>query len=737
MGGSVLLPGALACATALAGGQAWRYRRLYQVAQSARRNYAELVENLSEGIYRSSPDGRQLSANQALVKLNGYASEAEMLQGVKDIGREWYVEPTRRREFRALLHRDGRVDDFVSEIYRHKTRERIWITESARLVRHRRTGKVLFYEGSVREITDTVNRLNLEERFQKLSQEVPGALFQFEFSRNAPPRVSYLSPGIARLTGYSQAAHIAEPMLFAKLVLPEDRSRYEATLAQAARKGSPWEVEFRLKGADGVERWLRLTASPERVENGITWHGYVADVTQGKRHELAIEELAYFDTLTKLPNRRLFFKRMAESIGERPGRPSFGALLFVDLDNFKTLNDTQGHDVGDAYLVQVAERLKACVEDGDTVARIGGDEFVAILGARHPNSAHASRHGITVGSRIAAALRGEFKMGPVSHMSSASVGVVVFDRTERQADDILKRADVAMYQAKAAGRNGVALFDPQAMDREKARYQMLHDLRSAASSGQLRLHFQPQFDHERRIVGAEALVRWQHPTFGMVLPSQFIPLADQFGLNTELCPAILEQALAALARWQRRPTLSQLRLSINIGVQCFANEQFIPMVKEAIDRHEIDPTMVTFELTEHVMARNHAQVASRMREVKRLGLRLSLDDFGSGYSSLALLRRLPLDEIKIDGAFVTDIEESDEDRALVRTILAMSRTLKLRAVAEHVETVQQEAFLRAFGCDAFQGFLYSPAMREDEFLDFVLAHRTATPEPRFEARQQA
>jgi len=322
-------------------------------------------------------------------------------------------------------------------------------------------------------------------------------------------------------------------------------------------------------------------------------------------------------------------------------------------------------------------------------------------------------------------------------MSSASVGVVVFDGAEQQADDILKRADVAMYQAKAAGRNGVALFDPRAMDREKARYQMLQDLRSAANSGQLRLHFQPQLDHERRVVGAEALVRWHHPTLGMVLPSQFIPLADQFGLNMELCPAILEQGLAALSRWQRHPKLSQLRLAMNIGVQCFANDQFVPMVKGAIDRHDVDPTMLTFELTEHVMARNHAQVASRMREIKRLGLRLSLDDFGSGYSSLALLRRLPLDEIKIDGAFVTDIEESDEDRALVRTILAMSRTLKLRAVAEHVESIQQEAFLRAFGCDAFQGFLYSPAMCEDEFLDFVLAHEIVTPEPQSGARLKA
>jgi diguanylate cyclase (GGDEF)-like protein len=436
---------------------------------------------------------------------------------------------------------------------------------------------------------------------------------------------------------------------------------------------------------------------------------------------MEIEELAYFDPLTRLPNRRMFLNRMTQAIAGCERRGDTGALLFIDLDNFKTLNDTQGHDIGDCFLVQVADRLRRCVNPRDMVARIGGDEFVVVLEETGSEAAHGTLRAITTANQILSALNRPFELGPLRHVGSASVGVVVFDGCEKRADEILKRADIAMYQAKAAGRNSMALFDPATMDREAQRYRMLSDLRTAFSDNQLDLYFQPQVDHTGRVTGAEALVRWEHPTLGRIPPDEFVALAEQFGLNDELADFVFGKGMEALAGWQRDPLMGHLRLALNVSVQSFSSDGFIAMARSKIEAFGVDPTMLTFELTEHVMAKDHRLVAARMAEAKKLGVRLSLDDFGTGYSSLAYLKQLPFDEIKIDGGFVADIENSDGDRALVKTILAMARMLGLSAVAEHVENVRQEAFLRAFGCDFFQGFLYSPAMPADQFAEMFRA----------------
>jgi diguanylate cyclase (GGDEF)-like protein/PAS domain S-box-containing protein len=694
-----------------------RYRRLYLQTLSEQEYNADLVENLSEGIYRALPDGRHIKGNRALVLLNGYASEEEMLAGVLDSDKPWYVEPGRRAEFHAMLMRDGKIEDFVSEIYRHKTRERIWITESARLVCDRKTGRKLFYEGSVREITETIKRLKLEEQFQKLTSRLPGGLFQFRNFPDERSEMLYVSAGIEQISGISPQEHLADPWAFTNLVVDDDREAYLASQQEAAAKLEPWNCEVRIRARDGEEKWVSMDARPERSGDCVTWHGYVSDISVRKRHEMEIEELAYFDPLTKLPNRRMFLNRMTQAITACERRGDTGALLFIDLDNFKTLNDTQGHDIGDCFLVQVAGRLRRCINPRDMVARIGGDEFVVVLEETGSDTAHGTLRAITTTNQILAALNRPFELGPLRHVGSASVGVVVFDGAEKRADEILKRADIAMYQAKAAGRNSMALFDPATMDREAQRYRMLNDLRTAFSEEQLDLYFQPQVDDTGRVTGAEALVRWHHPSLGRIFPDQFVALAEQFGLNDELADFVFSKGLEALAGWQRDPVMAHLRLALNVSVQSFSSNDFIGMVKGKIKAYGVDARMLTFELTEHVMAKDHQRVAARMDEAKKLGVRLSLDDFGTGYSSLAYLKQLPFDEVKIDGGFVADIESSESDRALVKTILAMARTLGLTSVAEHVENVRQEAFLRAFGCDFFQGFLYSAAVPADRFAE--------------------
>jgi diguanylate cyclase (GGDEF)-like protein/PAS domain S-box-containing protein len=702
-----------------------RYRRLYQRTLRNEQNYATLVENLSEGIYRALPDGRQISANRAMVRLNGYSSEAEWLEAVRNLGSDCYVQPHRRQEFHELLQRDGRVEDFVSEVYRHKTRERIWISESARLVRNE-DGVPLFYEGSVREITDTVRRLSAEDQLQRLSSQLPGALFQFTTYSDGHSAVHYLSAGSAQITGVPIKEMMANPELFTRMVMDADKDDYRRSLQAAAEKLEAWDHEFRIRAKDGTEKWVHLLAYPERLSDGIKWHGYLADISMRKRQELEIEELAFFDPLTRLPNRRTFFRRMSRSIADCAARGDHGALLFIDLDNFKTLNDTQGHDIGDRYLVEIAERLLRCVSARDLVARIGGDEFVIVLEQPGAAAAQMTRGAIIVAGRILSALRCDFQLGELTHTGSASVGIVVFDGSEPRVEQVLKRADIAMYQAKSAGRNGMALFDPATLEREQERYQLLGELRVAFAERQLELHYQPQFDHNRALVGAEALVRWRHPTRGLIGPEVVVSLVSQFGLTAELSAFVLENGLNALAAWQRDPISANLRLALNMSLETIGSEGFLVSFARSVVEHNIDPRKLTFELIEHVNTRDQQRTLAHMRKLKELGIRLSLDDFGTGYSSLTFLKNLPFDEVKIDGSFVADIEKGDTDRALIKTMLSMASNLGLIVVAEHVENVRQEAYLRAFGCDLFQGFLYAKPLPEQEFLKFVRAERSSS-----------
>lgn len=684
-----------------------------------------LLNNLSEGVYRSSLDGRLLRANRALVRLNGYASQEEMLANVSDIGREWYVEPGRREELRALLERDGRIEDVPSEIYRYKTRERIWVSESARLVRCQTTGRPLYYEGSVREISETVARRKLETTFRKLTSHLPGALFQFR-TRDCGRHVTvdYVSVGYLDIVEMTQAECDAADFLLFRLVHPEDVEGYIDGFRRAVDGATLLDHEFRIVTPRGTEKWLRMTAQREPGPDGEggAWYGYISDVSLRKRQALAIEKLAYFDPLTDLPNRRMFVDRMTETIGRCRRSGTRGVLLFIDLDNFKSLNDTQGHDVGDAYLVDVARRLKAGVEPDAVVARMGGDEFVVAIETASTEEQAASALAIETGNRILDALRRPFDHGEIRHNSSASIGVLVFGGEAASPDDLLKRADIAMYRAKAAGRDALALFEAEWLDGEAERFTLLAELRRALAEETLSLRYQPQMDRGLRVTGAEGLLRWTHPTLGPIAPDRFIPLAEQSGLIHSICRLVLGEAVLQLARWASDPATAGLRLSVNVSVQSFASSPAVDGLIELIDKHRIDGSLLTLEFTEHVTAGDAVAMGRKMSKLKALGVRFSLDDFGTGYSSLSRLKGLPFDEVKIDGSFVADIDKSEEDRDLVRTILAIADTLKLEVVAEHVETTSQQDFLLAAGCDRFQGFLYAPAMPAAEFERFVRAN---------------
>ncbi len=713
----------IAGAAAIAGAAtvfALRSRRAYDQVSDELQRQSELIANLHEGVYRSSLDGRPLSSNPAMVRLSGFSSEEEQMRSIKDFGDEYYVDPDRRKEFQAILARDGKIEDFISEIYRHKTRERIWVTESARVVHDRRSGEALYYEGSIHEITQTMERLQLEERFRKLTDHLPVGLCQFEV-KGGRARTIYLNRRWEEITGIPRLKQMHDATAFLKLIHAEDLDTFESKLGDAVRAVARFECKFRFHRQSGQTSWLKIACEPEVDGRKIRYHGYVVDISDTMAQQQEISELAYFDPLTRLPNRREFFRQMAAALALRRQRNDVGMLLYIDLDNFKTLNDTQGHEIGDAFLREAAQRLLAVVRPQDTVARIGGDEFVVILNGAGVEARGAADYATDVAQRMLAAIRAGFTYNNVRHMTSASIGVVPFGVADDRAEEILKRADMAMYRAKSAGRNSIGLFDPSDIEAESARYALAIDLADALAARKLELYLQPKIDRLGRVQGAEALLRWNHPEHGVVSPDRFLAIAERFGLSADIERLVLVKGMQILKSWAEHPATASYRLALNITAHSFASDEFVPLVQNHVREAGIEPDRLIFELTEHVMAKDQKSVAEKMRALNQLGIRLSLDDFGTGYSSLSYLKEMPFDEVKVDGRFVADIETDEGNRALVKTILVMAQTLGLETVAEHVETHAQEDFLREEGCDYFQGYLYSPAVEVKRFSEMVAA----------------
>lgn len=434
--------------------------------------------------------------------------------------------------------------------------------------------------------------------------------------------------------------------------------------------------------------------------------GLVRDITRRKAAEQEIERLAFYDPLTKLPNRRLLMDRLQHAMSTSKRSGQYGALLFMDLDNFKNLNDTAGHAVGDQLLQQVAERLVSTLREGDTIARLGGDEFVVILEGLHVDAEQAATRAESVVEKIHRVLSQRYRLGHHDYMNSPSIGVTLFIDHEHSLDDLLKQADLAMYQAKSAGRNTFRFFDPQMQARLMARTQIEADLRTAVSESQFQLYYQPQVDHLGRTTGAEALIRWPHPQRGMVPPNLFIPVAEEMGLIVPIGLWVLETACQTLLDWARQPETAELTLAINISARQFRQADFVDQVKAVLARTGARPQRLKLELTESMLVSNVADIIAKMSALKDMGVSFSLDDFGTGYSSLSYLKRLPLDQLKIDQSFVREICNSPNDAAIARTIVALGHSMGMEVIAEGVEDEAQRAKLGSIGCLSYQGYLF-------------------------------
>jgi diguanylate cyclase (GGDEF)-like protein len=433
----------------------------------------------------------------------------------------------------------------------------------------------------------------------------------------------------------------------------------------------------------------------------ITYH----DVTALRRASAEIENLAFYDPLTNLPNRRLLMDRMQQEVAASARSGQYGALLFLDLDHFKLLNDTRGHEVGDLLLRQVADRLKACVRREDTVARLGGDEFVVMLHELSARSEEAAAFARRVGEKILRALNQPYSLGGVTHHSTPSIGATLMGGQMQPGVDLLKQADIAMYQVKSQGRNALCFFDPQMQIAISARAQLEADLQTALTAGQFVLYYQPQFHMDGRIVGAEGLIRWVHPERGLVAPGAFISVAEESELIVPIGHWVLRTACKQLAVWQDDERYSHIQLSVNVSARQFRQRDFVARVVEVLRETGARPHLLKLELTESLVLDDVEDTVAKMGLLKTKGVRFSVDDFGTGYSSLAYLTRLPLDQLKIDQSFVHNLGVRHTDDVIVQTIIGMARNLELDVIAEGVETLTQKALLEDYGCQLFQGYL--------------------------------
>jgi len=539
-------------------------------------------------------------------------------------------------------------------------------------------------------------------------------------SLDAPgPRIVFVNDAFERHTGYlrdevlGQTPRLLQGPLTQRAELDRIRSALQDT--------QPVRAELINYKKNGERFWMELEIVPvDYFSRGLThWVAVARDITERKAAEDEIEHLAFYDTLTQLPNRQLLMDRLQHALSQSARHTKIGALMFIDLDNFKVLNDTLGHAKGDLLLQQVAVRLSSCVRKTDTVARLGGDEFVVMLENLADNPQVATAKTQVVGEKILAALRAPYDLAGYQHHGTCSIGITLFSKHQESIGDLLKQADLAMYQAKAAGRNSLCFFDPEMQAAATASAALNTELRQGLHNHEFLLHYQPQVGRHERMVGVEALIRWLHPERGMVFPDDFISQAEESGLILPLGKWVLETACAQLARWAKRPETAMLSIAVNVSVRQFRHPEFVELVMAIIQQTGICAHRLKLELTESLLASDIDVTIAKMGMLKNAGVTLSIDDFGMGYSALSYLKHMPLDQLKIDRAFVKDVLTDPNDAAIARTIVGLAQSLGLAVMAEGVETEAQRDFLARHGCENYQGHLFCKALPIDELEVFM------------------
>lgn len=563
-------------------------------------------------------------------------------------------------------------------------------------------------------IVDSVNQ-ELSLRLKALDSISQGILIA-----DASRQTTYLNKAIEEITGYSEGELIGKGSSLLEGLGTDSETMNE--LRTTLDAGLSWHGEVLNYRKSGTPFWNELSVIPikDDKENITNFVSLQKDVSERKTSSEKIEYLAFYDHLTDLPNRRLLIDRLNHAFASSQRSDREGAVLFIDLDNFKDVNDTLGHNIGDLLIQQIAKRLGSCMRAGDTVARLGGDEFVVVLEALSVQRIEAAKQVSAIGEKILAALNKPYQLETHEYRGSCSIGAVLFYDHKHSAEELLKRADIALFRSKNAGRNTLTFFNQEMQDAINERVAIGQEMRIALEGQQFILHYQRQVDSEDHIFGAEALIRWQHPQRGLLSPAQFISLAEEeAGLILPITQWVLETACAQIKAWEKGVLTRDLVLSVNITAKQFHQVDFVAQIKTLLKKYDINPKLLKLELTESTLLNSTEDAITLMNTINEIGVRFSLDDFGTGYSSLQYLKQLPISQVKIDQSFVRDIVTNGSDKVIVRTIVVMAQSLGIRVIAEGVETEEQRQLLLDSGCTQYQGYLFGRPMPIEQFEELL------------------
>ena len=690
-------------------------RRL-EDALSSQLAHLELRERESQlsTLFRTVPlviwvkdmDGRYVRCNPQFERLFGLAQQEVVGKSDYEIAPRETADGHRAGDLRAIATGEIQSEELETLTADGATRQ----FEVLKAPLRDEAGKTIGVVGIARDVSER----------RKLDEQLRIAATAFEAQEgililDADERILRVNCAFIEMTG-----HLADDVIGKtprQIARDQRASELFADIAKRVARDGFWRGEMQAQRSSGEIFPTWTTVATVRGARGKTTHYVVTmtDVAERKRAEKEIVNLAFYDRLTGLPNRRLLRDRLEQALAGSARSGRHGALLFIDLDNFKLVNETSGHEVGDQLLVEVARRLEACLGAAGGAARIGGDEFVALVEDLSENRHEAAALAKNAGETILAALNAPYTLpGGVRH-SSPSIGVAMFSSGGDTCEELLKQADIAMYEAKAAGRNTLRFFDPDMQATLAVRAEAEAALRIAIRERHFVLHYQPQVDCDGEWVGAEALLRWAHPKRGLVAPDEFIPLAEETGLILPIGRWVLETACAQLNAWSDDRRSRGLRLSVNVSARQFGQPDFVEQVIETLRATGAPAERLVLELTETVVLEDVAGAASKMNALKDLGVGFAVDDFGTGYSSLAYLTRLPLDQMKIDRSFVCNLPGNANDAAVAHTIITLAESLGLAVIAEGVETEAQRRFLERHGCPTFQGFLFGKPMPIDAF----------------------
>ncbi|MBF0255890.1 MAG: EAL domain-containing protein [Gammaproteobacteria bacterium] len=669
--------------------------------QRSETRFLATFEQAAVGIALVAPDGRWLKVNRRLCALVGY-SEAELLQlSFQDI--TYHKELDADLELVNQMLKGERDSYSLEKRYRRKDGQLIWINLTVALVRDQQ-GQPDYFISVVEDINQQ-KQAELELRIAATAFETRQAMI----ITDAEQSILRVNQAFSQTTGYRPDEVIGQTPALLKSGRHE--TEFYQRMWQELSRDRQWQGEIwnRRKNGEIYPEWLHISAVLDEQGQVCNYIGAFEDISQHKQAEAKIHSLSYFDVLTKLPNRRLFMDRLQQALLSSKRLDQLGAVFFIDLDGFSALNDTQSHDVGDRVLIEIAQRLVRSVHGDDTVARLGSDEFVVVVENLHQNMDSALVQAKELGERLLAAIRQPIPINGGEFVITASMGVSLFDGGSDSVADLLKRADASMLQVKGTGRDRLHFFDHSMQQALEQRVSLEALLRKAIPE-QLVLHYQLQADIQGRPLGAEVLVRWQDPQQGLISPAAFIPLAEQSGLILPMGQWILRSACRQLQQWQGQAARRQLSLAVNVSPKQFQQADFVDQVAAALDEFGIPPQLLKLEITESLLLDDLDSVMAKMDRIKALGLRLSLDDFGTGFSSLSYLQRLPFDQLKIDQSFLRSLHPGDKDAAIVRTIISLGKNLDMEVIAEGVETQTALDFLAEQGCNSYQGYLLARPM---------------------------